>query len=98
MPDIILPKHQAAVFVHGCFWHRHEGCKNASVPKSNSAFWEEKFARNVERNRRNGQALLASGWRVAVVWECAIRRNGEVAVAAELGQWLRCGADRLEIG
>lgn len=88
-PDIILPRYRAAIFVHGCFWHRHEGCRNASVPKSNAAFWEEKFRNNVERDRRNIRGLRAEGWRVAVVWECAIRRCGEGPITLELGTWLR---------
>ncbi|WP_244553464.1 very short patch repair endonuclease [Nitrobacter vulgaris] len=58
-PDIILPRCRAAIFVHGCFWHRHEGCRNASVPKSNTAFWEEKLRNNVERDRRNIRGLRA---------------------------------------
>jgi DNA mismatch endonuclease, patch repair protein len=69
-PDIILPKHKAVVFVHGCFWHRHGGCKVATVPKSNTDFWLAKFARNVERDARVSQRLQEDGWRVFVAWEC----------------------------
>ena len=97
-PDIVLPKFRAAVFVHGCFWHRHEGCRNASIPKSNAAFWEDKFARNVERDAMNRAGLSEAGWRVAVIWECAIRHRGAVAVAAELADWLNQGGGELEIG
>lgn len=88
-PDIILPRYRAAIFVHGCFWHRHEGCKNATSPKSNAAFWEVKFARNVERDACNMAKLLGAGWRVGIVWECAVRQRGEQTVAAELATWLR---------
>ena len=69
-PDLVLPKHRLVVFVHGCFWHRHEGCKYAYTPKSRVAFWSEKFAANVARDARQQAALKALGWRVLVIWEC----------------------------
>lgn len=69
-PDIMLPKHNAVVFVHGCFWHRHANCKVASVPKSNTEFWLAKFARNVQRDEIVRQRLNDLGWRVFVTWEC----------------------------
>jgi len=97
-PDIVLPRFRAVIFVHGCFWHRHEGCRNASVPKSNAAFWAEKFVRNVERDAMNRVGLKEAGWRVAIIWECAIRHRGEVDVAAELVDWLNSGGVELEIG
>lgn len=87
-PDIVLAKHRAAIFVHGCFWHRHAGCRNSSVPKSNADFWEAKFARNVERDAANIEALVSSGWRVCIVWECAIRQRGEQAVGTEVAGWI----------
>ena len=68
-PDIVLAKHRTVIFVHGCFWHRHKGCKQASTPKSNQAFWQEKFARNVERDRRNVRSLKQLGWKVIIIWE-----------------------------
>ena len=72
-PDIVLPKHQTAVFVHGCFWHRHPGCKYAYNPKSRIEFWQKKFAENVERDARNQQDLKQQKWNVVVVWECELR-------------------------
>lgn len=72
-PDIVLPKYRTVVFVHGCFWHRHEDCKRTSMPEDNREFWEAKFARTVKRDRQAQDALSASGWRVFVVWECEIR-------------------------
>lgn len=69
-PDIVLPACKAAVFVHGCFWHRHPACRAASSPTIRSAFWQDKFARNVERDRLSIEALEAAGWAVHVVWEC----------------------------
>lgn len=72
-PDLVFPRRRAVVFVHGCFWHRHEGCKLASTPKSNEAFWQAKFTRNVERDRISIAKLEADGWRVLVVWQCETR-------------------------
>lgn len=69
-PDVVLPKHKTVVFVHGCFWHRHEGCKFAYTPKTRRDFWEEKFRTNVERDVANTKKLEDLGWKVAVIWEC----------------------------
>ncbi|MHC8345550.1 very short patch repair endonuclease [Pseudomonas sp. RT6P73] len=69
-PDLVFPKHRLCIFVHGCFWHRHPGCKYAYTPKSRLDFWLPKLARNVERDLATQQALHALGWRVAIVWEC----------------------------
>lgn len=77
-PDLVFPKHRLAVFVHGCFWHRHEGCRHASTPKSRVAFWTEKFAANVARDARQEAALRALGWRVLVIWQCESRDEAAV--------------------
>ena len=69
-PDIVLPKHRKAIFVHGCFWHRHPGCKRSTTPKTRTQFWMEKFKATVKRDRRNLAALQASGWEPLVIWEC----------------------------
>ncbi|WP_159849416.1 very short patch repair endonuclease [Brevundimonas sp. G8] len=69
-PDIVLPSRKAVVFVHGCFWHRHAGCRYSSNPSTRADFWRLKFARNVERDRRNIGDLEKAGWSVHVVWEC----------------------------
>lgn len=69
-PDIVLPKWNAVVFVHGCFWHRHAGCRKAYTPKSNTTFWTKKFESNVERDRRKAMELKQLGWRVFAIWEC----------------------------
>ena len=69
-PDIVLPKYHTVVFVHGCFWHRHKGCRFAYSPKSRVAFWNNKFRGNIERDRRTSTALRKLGWRVVTVWEC----------------------------
>jgi DNA mismatch endonuclease (patch repair protein) len=81
-PDIVLPRHSAVVFVHGCFWHRHRGCRIATTPKSNTAFWREKFDRNVARDKRVRRQLRAAGWRVFVAWECQLSGNGKATERA----------------
>lgn len=71
-PDIVLPKYRTVAFVHGCFWHRHESCKFATVPATRPKFWLKKFADNVARDERVAKALEQTGWRVFVIWECEI--------------------------
>lgn len=90
-PDLVFPKFGAVVFVNGCFWHRHEGCHFASNPATRPDFWKRKFDENVARDRRNVLALTESGWRVAIVWECALRRDAQT-LAAEVGRWLTSDA------
>ncbi|WP_430735394.1 very short patch repair endonuclease [Halodesulfovibrio aestuarii] len=69
-PDIVLPRYHSVVFVHGCFWHRHEGCKECTTPKTNTEFWLEKFQKNIERDVRVKQELEGAGWHVITVWGC----------------------------
>ena len=69
-PDICFPGRRKAIFVHGCFWHRHEGCRRTTTPKTRTSFWTEKFEKNVERDRGNLQDLGELGWQAIVVWEC----------------------------
>jgi len=71
-PDLVLPKYRTVVLVHGCFWHRHEGCCYATNPASNPGFWQEKFAANVLRDRKVEAKLEAAGWRVCVIWSCQL--------------------------
>jgi DNA mismatch endonuclease (patch repair protein) len=75
-PDIVLSHLRSAVFVHGCFWHRHSRCKYSYNPKSNVAFWKEKFLSNVTRDRQVRKQLRHSGWRVHVIWECEVNESG----------------------
>ena len=72
-PDIVLPRYRVVVLVHGCFWHRHPGCKFAYTPKSRVEFWKKKFAGNVKRDAMNLEALKTAGWRVITVWECELK-------------------------
>lgn len=69
-PDLVFARHRAAIFVHGCFWHRHPNCKKATTPKSEVSFWTKKFERNVERDRKALEELSAAGWKTMVIWEC----------------------------
>ena len=72
-PDIVLPKYRTVIFINGCFWHGHEGCKYYRLPKSNVEFWEAKISRNKARDRENEIKLKELGWRVIRIWECEIR-------------------------
>jgi len=87
-PDIILPKYRIAIFVHGCFWHQHPGCKRATKPKQNAAYWEKKLTRNIERDQKAQQALREMGWRVIVVWECRIDKEIEALLAELLAEYI----------
>lgn len=83
-PDIVLPKWNTVVFVHGCFWHRHPGCEKATTPSSNVQKWMDKFSANVARDAKVRAALLAEGWNVIVIWECGIGKKGDVSAL----EWL----------
>ena len=88
-PDVVLPGRRVAVFVHGCFWHRHEGCRYAKLPATRPEFWKAKLEGNAERDGRNARALRALGWRVLVVWECAVRdRETLSGLPMILGEWI----------
>ena len=76
-PDIVLPKYHTVVFVHGCFWHRHPNCKDATTPKTRTDFWEEKFSKNVANDIRHKIALEDMGYKVIILWECEINKHFE---------------------
>lgn len=76
-PDIVLPKYKTVVFVHGCFWHMHEGCRYARLPKTNTEFWKEKLSRNRERDKNEQRILREMGWKVLVVWECELKKDNQ---------------------
>ncbi len=86
-PDVVLPKYKTVLFVHGCFWHRHAGCKRATTPANNAEYWQKKFARNLARDARVEQELKESGWRVIVVWECELRDMDALAVSLSRRIW-----------
>jgi len=99
-PDIVLTKYHSCIFVHGCFWHGHKGCKNYTVPKTNTAFWQQKVARNQERDQEVWRQLEAKGWFVIVVWECELtkKRLEETVekVAAQIRENGRIARERVE--
>lgn len=72
-PDIVMPKYNTIIFVHGCFWHRHLNCKYASVPKTNTDYWEKKFNRNIENDIKNSKELKEQGWSIITIWECELK-------------------------
>ena len=76
-PDVVLPKYHTVIFVNGCFWHQHEGCKNATMPKTRTDFWKEKLGRNVANDRKNVHLLEEDGWRVITLWECELEKDFE---------------------
>ena len=80
-PDIVMKKHRAAILVHGCYWHRHEGCRNATTPSSRTDFWQEKFTATVARDERNIEALKELGWKPIVIWECDLKKRPEHVMA-----------------
>jgi DNA mismatch endonuclease (patch repair protein) len=85
-PDIVLRKHRAVVFVHGCFWHRHPHCQNATMPSSRRDFWSTKFTATVERDRRKAKELAAAGWKVITVWECDLEKDPQAALSSVIKQ------------
>lgn len=95
-PDIVLRRWNAVVLVHGCFWHRHEGCPYFKLPKTRPDFWNDKLRRNRDRDNATIHALAAGNWRIAIVWECALRASRERA-GAELVRWVGSGAESIQI-
>ena len=79
-PDLVFPKHNAVIFVHGCFWHAHSRCPDGRTPVSNTGYWAPKLRRNTERDRKTTGALRRLGWRVAVVWDCQTLDTKALAV------------------
>jgi DNA mismatch endonuclease, patch repair protein len=83
-PDIVLSKYKTVIFVNGCFWHAHEGCKHFVIPKSNVSYWENKIKRNVERDIESLRELIKNGWKVIVIWECELKRKNINDTIADL--------------
>lgn len=86
-PDIVLPKYRSVIFINGCFWHHHEGCRYATVPKTRTAYWTAKFERNVSNDMKNKALLEELGWHVITVWECSLKKdfsNTMASLVAEL--------------
>lgn len=97
-PDLVLPRYGAVCFVHGCFWHRHQGCRFATTPATRPEFWQAKFDATLARDRRNRRRLLEFGWRIAIIWECTLKKGGEDRVTSELDCWLRGNSQEFDSG
>ena len=97
-PDLVFPRYRAVVFVHGCFWHGHR-CALFKVPQTRPDFWQKKLDRNRSNDIKHRQTLIAGGWRVATVWECALRKGptGIDAIAGLLAEWLKGSRAEIEV-
>jgi len=88
-PDIVLSKFKAIIFIHGCFWHSHNGCKKSTLPNTRRDFWQKKIHANVKRDQQNINDLMKEGWRVAVVWECVLKDTASINNAINsLSEWI----------
>src|SRR5882724_1435559 len=83
-PDLVFPKWKTVIFVNGCFWHQHRGCKRAALPKSRIEFWRTKMGRNMQRDQANYSRLAEMGWRVVILWECELGRPAKIGRAVAL--------------
>ena len=97
-PDLVLARHHAVIFVHGCFWHRHDGCASCYEPKSRVEFWFRKFKENVERDRLQIKRLKQSGWRVGIVWECGLKpASARATTFSAVTAWLHSDGANIQI-
>lgn len=88
-PDIVLPKYKTVIFVNGCFWHGHTGCRYFVWPKNNAVFWKEKITGNIQRDTQNHRLLMEQGWRIIDIWECELKKNVSAQTLDNLVQMLR---------
>lgn len=88
-PDIVLPKYKTCIFVHGCFWHKHEGCKYFVWPKSNEEFWKDKLEKNVARDKNEQAELEKMGWHILIVWECQLKKKNKEQTLRELEEKIK---------
>lgn len=94
-PDVVLARYKTVIFVHGCFWHRHDGCKDATLPKTRTDFWQKKFDKNVSNDSKTVESLKELGWNVIVLWQCQLEKDFEnvmIGVKASLVQQLKITA------
>ena len=90
-PDVVLPRYKTVIFVHGCYWHRHPGCKNCTTPSTNTAFWLEKFDKNIKNDAKHKAELEKAGWKVVVLWECEIENDFENTMEKVTEQLMKAG-------
>ncbi|MBT9096583.1 very short patch repair endonuclease [Methylovulum psychrotolerans] len=96
-PDLVLRKYHAVVFINGCFWHQHEGCKGGHIPATRAEFWAQKFARNTARDQKVLYQLKVLGWRAAIVWECGLKKRVREDTLRHLVAWLGSSAEYFEM-
>ena len=97
-PDLVLPKYRAVIFVHGCFWHGHDGCKYAKLPETHGEFWRDKISKNKERDQRVRQELVSGGWRVLTIWTCSINNQAKVKETyTQVKDWILNKAEQSEL-
>lgn len=96
-PDMVFAGRRCVIFVHGCFWHQHEGCSRAAVPHTRQEYWLPKLEKNKSRDRENAEKLISEGWRVLVVWECTLKKKFDERSAELARNWLKDGALLSEI-
>ena len=97
-PDLVLAKYHAAIFIHGCFWHKHEYCKVSHIPKTRTKFWTEKFDKNTKRDQKALYELKRKGWRTAWIWECSLSNKGNIRTTIEeLAAWIKSDSEFIEI-
>lgn len=95
-PDIVLSKYNTCIFIHGCFWHSHDNCKYAVIPKSNIVFWKKKLKKNKERDLKNEKRLIEKNWKIVTVWECSIKKKKQ-SVIEEIKKFLNSDCKYKEI-
>jgi len=96
-PDLVLRKYHAVIFINGCFWHQHPGCKASHLPHTRQEFWQHKFSRNVLRDQKVLYQLKVLGWRAAIVWECGLKKKHREATVQHLVAWLVSSAEYFEM-
>ena len=89
-PDIVLPKYKTVIFINGCFWHRHEGCKDATIPKTRTEFWNDKFIKNVSNDKKNVLELEKLGWTVLTIWECELKKGFDQQMSELVKKLMDC--------
>lgn len=97
-PDIALKKYSVAIFIHGCFWHCHINCPKSKMPQTRAEFWKNKISNNVIRDQKNIKTLSEIGWRIAVVWECGIKKEKDlIETLGTLNRWIKEGKSHIEL-
>jgi DNA mismatch endonuclease, patch repair protein len=96
-PDLVLRRYNAVIFINGCFWHQHQNCKSAHIPKTRSEFWQRKFTRNFLRDQKVLYQLKMMGWRTAILWECGLTKKQQFETLYRLAIWLKGSGEYLEI-